>query len=82
MKIRIGGKVDLKIMAKAYEPVTAEATFEIEIGDSNIDDTIIDDLEKKVRERLEKQLKEYAKIALKQYKYTRDNLQDIMDGHY
>ncbi len=80
MKVKVGGKVDLKLMPEKFEPITAEATFEVEIGDDVIEDGTIDDLEMKVKARLEKQLKEYAKIAIQEQKNTRKNLQNIMNS--
>lgn len=79
MKIRIGGEVDMKVMAKAYEPVSAKAIFEIEIEDESFEDETIEMFQEKVRKQLQKQLTEQMKIALKEYQYTKKNIQNIMD---
>ena len=76
----MGGEIDLKVMGKPYEPVTAKAMFEIEMDDDGFSDDTIEALEAKVNNQLQKQLRNQARIALQEQNYVRNNMQRIING--
>jgi anaerobic ribonucleoside-triphosphate reductase len=79
MKVKIGGTTEFNVIPKAYESVKTSATFEIEEDMAEYSEEEIEELTKKVKNRLEKTMNTFVETSLHKYGETRKRLQEYLD---
>lgn len=75
MKTKIGGTIGFKVMPNAYEPITIESTYEIEVENKTEEE--IEALNEKINKRLKEDLRKRAEIALQEYDKFKTNLKNV-----